>query len=406
VRRQFLLFVLAVAALGLLGWVIISRYAPAPPVYGGKTVKAWALQYGASKPTNRAAAGRAEAASALKALGSNAVPALVKLLGSSDSILRRAVWSHAGQLPAPLERFITRNIRPLEAAELQRAAARALGLIGPEAAAATPALSRALRAKEADVRYEAGLALGRIGGSGVDKLAAELTAPDPNVRYPAVVGLGEAQADLNLAVLALLEGLEDPHDGVRVAAGGSLSKLGTNVLPLVIRELESGTPARRRAAARAVGIVRTDRANVLPGLMKLARDPDPGLRLAGIGALGGQGLPSDRMIEAFSNALTDSVPEVRLAALYPLVQLGGRAAPAVPNLTACLSDPSATVRLWAARTLGGIGSPARPAVGALTGLAADPDVSVQAAATQALASIRDAPVSETPPDDDASGNNF
>ena len=400
-RRRFLLIGSAFVASGILAAIFIARYAPAPPVYEGKTVREWALQSVASGPQREA-----EAAVAFHALGSNAVPALAKLLGASDSILRRAIWAHAAQFPKPLQRFISRNIGAPQAALLQRAAARALGVIGPEAAAAVPALSRTIRAKEADVRYEAGLALGRIGGAGADQLAATLTAKDPNVRYPAVVGLGEARADLNLAVLALLQALGDPHDGVRIAAGGSLSKLGTNVLPLVIRELESGTPARRRAAARAVGIVRTDRASALPGLLKMARDPDSACRLAGIEALGGQGLPNDRMIEAFSNALTDSVPEVRLAAVFALVQLRGRAAPAVPNLTARLSDPSAPVRLWAARTLGGIGSPARPAVGALTGLAADPDASVQAAAGQALASIRDALASETPPDIDGSGTNF
>ncbi len=385
-------------ALGILAGIIIARYAPAPPVFGGKTVKAWALQNDAIMPRPvEAAALRLEAAAALHALGSNAVPALVKLLNASDSILRRAIWSHAGQLPAPLQRFIIGNIRPPEAALLQRAAARALGVIGPEAAAAVPALSRALRAKEADVRYEAGLALGRIGGAGVDELAAALTAEDPNVRYPAVVGLGEAHSDLNLAALALLQGLRDPNDGVRIAAAGSLSKLGTNVLPLVIRELESGTAVRRRAAARAVGIVRTDRANVLPGLMKMASDPDPGCRLAAIETLGGEGLPSDRMIEAFSNALTDSVPEVRLAAVSRLFQLRGRAAPAVSNLTICLSDPSSSIRLWAARTLGAIGPGAEPAVAALTALKADPEEPVRVAASEALASIAESQALESGP---------
>ncbi len=388
VRRRFLLIGLAVLALGILAGIIIARYAPAPPVFGGKTVKAWALQNDAIVPRPvEAAALRLEAAAALRTLGSNAVPALVKLLSASDSILRRALWSHAAQLPAPLERFITRTIRPPEAAVLQRAAARALAVIGPEAEAAVPALSRTLRAKEADVRYESGLALGRIGGAGVDELADALTAKDPNVRYPAVVGLGEVHSNLNLAVLALLQGLGDPNDGVRIAAGGSLSKLGTNVLPLVIRELESGTAARRRAAAKAVGIVRPARASVLPGLMKMARDPEWGCRLAAIEALGGQGVPNDAMIEAFSNTLTDSVPEVRLAAVFPLFQLRWRAAPAVPNLTACLRDPSASVRQWAARTLGAIGPSAEPAVAALKELKADPEESVRVAATEALANI-------------------
>jgi HEAT repeat protein len=388
--RRYLYIGLAVAGLGVLAGIIIARLAPAPPIYGGKTVKTWALQLNAPEPQRRD-----EAAAAFHALGSNAVPALVRLLRAKDSFLRKQLWQHAPQWPAPLQQIVLARVRAPEAVLHQRSAARALGVIGLEAAAAVPDLARALRAKDAEVRFESGRALGQIGTAGVGELAAALSVADPDVRYAAVCGLGEAQADRNMAVLALLQGIGDQSDGVRIAAGGSLSRLGTNVLPLVLRELESGTAARRLSASKAIGIVRPDRASVLPALFNLARDPDPACRLAAIQALGGQGIPNDKMVEAFSDALTDSVTEVRLAALYPLFQLRGRAAPAVPNLTACLSDPSPKIRQWSARTLGAIGAAAGPAVTALNGLAADPEQSVRSAASEAVASIAKGLVDES-----------
>ena len=139
---------------GVLAGILFSRPGPEARAYRGKSIKAWALQLNASSPP-----ARAEAAAAFTALGTNAVPGLVRLLEARDSFSRRGLLSLATKLPSRLRGRVLKWVRDPEARMVRSAAARALAVVGPGAEAAVPALARALRTDEAHVRWEAAAAL-------------------------------------------------------------------------------------------------------------------------------------------------------------------------------------------------------------------------------------------------------
>ena len=379
----------AVIGLAVIAGVLVSRLPPEARSYKGKSVHGWTLQAGSTDPRLRE-----EAASAFKALGSNAVPGLVRLLGYRDSWVRERLWALAPSSPTLIQQTVLKWLRPPQAAQIHLAAVRSLGTIGPEAAGAVPALAGELRAGDADLRWNAGMALANIGPAGVRGLTAALASPNSNVCYAAISGLGAAGPAAEAAVPALLPLLADPNDGLRIAAGGSLARIGTNALSWVIRELEAPNGTNRLCAAKALPILRPDRARVLPALFDMARDPEPGCRLVALQTLGVLGIPNDQMMEVFLHATADPANEVKLTAIPLLAQARWNLKPVVPRLIACLGDASAPVRETAARTLGTMGVAAKPAVPALEQSAADPDGTASAAAQDALSRIAKAEAAE------------
>src|SRR5882724_11820101 len=113
---------------------------PDAVIYNGKSLKDWALQMNASD-----AVSKGEATAEFRALGSNAVPGLIGLLRTKDSLLRKGIWAVAPKLPAPLKNMITAHVRPPEAVRIRSAAARSLAAIGSDAEGAVPTLAQMLR---------------------------------------------------------------------------------------------------------------------------------------------------------------------------------------------------------------------------------------------------------------------
>ncbi len=106
-------------------------------------------------------------------------------------------------------------------------AARALGRLGPQAKDAVPGLVTAVADENGHVRREAIIALGRIGGSaeaaGAPALLRALEDPDPEIRRAAATALGRVQAAA--ARPALTRHLADEDEAVRTAAQRAIEKL-------------------------------------------------------------------------------------------------------------------------------------------------------------------------------------
>src|SRR3954470_10300000 len=127
--------------------------------------------------------------------------------------------SRTDELPLP---ELVRRLKHPDTAD-RRAAAAALGRLGPKAGPAVPALAEALSDEDLYVRRLAALALGDIGAGG--------------------------------AVPALIEALGDEDEGARRRAAVALGEIGPEAAPALaaLRELrEEGGEAVREAAARAV----------------------------------------------------------------------------------------------------------------------------------------------------------
>src|SRR5438876_4919 len=116
----------AVVGLGALAVLLADRRSAVHAVFQGKSVKSWALQFYAPSSTLRD-----EAAGTFRTLGSNAVPALVHLLGTRDSFLRIQLRALTPKLPARARPFVGQVMRGPDAAMVRAAAARSLAAVGP-----------------------------------------------------------------------------------------------------------------------------------------------------------------------------------------------------------------------------------------------------------------------------------
>jgi HEAT repeat protein len=384
VKKRLVIAVILVGV-ALLAAVWIGRRSPELLVFQGKSVRDWALEYSA-QPSSRAEV----AASALQALGSNAVPGLVRMLGAKDSYLRRRLWAVGPALPVVVQRSLLKHVRPPNAARTRSAAAKALALMGPPARAAVPALARIMGKDEYLVRFSAAIALAHIGGPGIPVLAGYLTNNDVNVRYAAVSGLGESAPEAAAVAPELLKMVADPNDGVRVAAVGSFLKLGTNILPFLTHTMVNGNIPERRNAVRTFARMPVPWRQAVPPLLGMLQDPDPACRVQAMQRLSAFPALDTNMITAFIAGLADPEAEVRLAAIRGLGQARARGAPAVLNLAAFLNDPSPAVRQEAARALGAIGAPAEFALPELARLVGDKEAVVGTAAKEAMGKIEQA----------------
>jgi HEAT repeat protein len=152
----------------------------------------------------------------------------------------------------------------------RRVAAEKLGLLGPEAAPAVPALVAALADPDDDVRARAADALARVGGPAVWPLRRALADPRPQVRRGAATALGRNPGDPERSAAALAPLLSDPEPAVRLAALSALCSLGRapdGAGAVLAGVLEGGDDALRRQALE-----------VLPNLGPAARPALPAVR--------------------------------------------------------------------------------------------------------------------------------
>jgi hypothetical protein len=144
-------------------------------------------------------------ASALAAIGADAVPALTQVL--TDGEVREIERTTYGKLYPTV---------------------RALSKIGPAARMAVPALVRVLGDANRSVREEAVETLGVIGpdaSGAVVALMGVLTDPEWAVRTNAARALGQIGKAAEVAITALQKALDDTNQFVRKAAGEAIANI-------------------------------------------------------------------------------------------------------------------------------------------------------------------------------------
>jgi HEAT repeat protein len=216
-----------------------------------------------------------------------------------------------------------RALRSAGAPERRRAA-DALGLAGPAAREALPALAQALQDGDEAVRLNAAYALGALGGPAVPVLAEALrTTPEPLRRY-AGYGLSAAGAPAVEALTGLAQAPDEPARRAAVDALGDMGAAAAPAVPVLAGALRDESQWVRRQAAEALGT---------------------------IGAAGGPA------VEALAGALRDEQPFVRFNAALALARIGPAAAEAVPALAGTLADSDRYTRGWALLALRRIATP-------------------------------------------------
>src|SRR5260370_1816000 len=192
-KRGLTLAFLFVALTGGLVWMISRQ---AEPAYQGKPLSAWLAEFnGGPGDTNQAAF------VAFRELGTNAIPALLRIIESKDPPFQRLIL--ALNRMQSLVHFPAR-----EPWSLKWAASCALYALGTNAKPAFPALTNLLLRTNAAI-YRA-ISLAGMGSEGVPPLIAALTNQSPFIRSRAAFGLSWERSDLNVVVPALIARLSDP----------------------------------------------------------------------------------------------------------------------------------------------------------------------------------------------------
>lgn len=195
------------------------------------------------------------------------------------------------------------------------------------------------------------------GGPGLDALRrdpqvgaaldAALRAPEPAIRRMAISLIGKINP--NAASGELLDALDDPDPGVRMAALTGLTAVRRDdaLVPAIVGRLGDPDPGVRAAAVRTMGVM--DVGALSAALESLASDQDVSVRAAIAVALEDHpGAP-----ESVARLLADPSPDLRRAAIEAVAAVGGlhHAAKIAPALVGALDDPSTRVRSTAAGLL-------------------------------------------------------
>ncbi len=196
------------------------------------------------------------------------------------------------------------------------------------------------------LRACAAIALGRLAGEEVlSPLVIALQDDSIIVSRAAISALGDAR---NPQAIPHLKGILENKDkeelhAVTVKVLGEIG--GRDIMPTILRALESSNDLVRIRAALALGEFRTD--EIIPHFLKLLQDDNESLRAVAVSSLGLLG--DGRAVEPLIKALGDKTATVRAIAASSLGCLAdGRV---IPSLEKALGDSSEVVRKQAAAAL-------------------------------------------------------
>jgi rhamnogalacturonan endolyase len=219
------------------------------------------------------------------------------------------------------------------------AAARVLGLIGPEASGAVPALAGALPGSEWYSQVMIAWALGRMGPAAREAVPALVqvlqSSRDVWVKREVAVALGAIGPEAAAAREALQAALQDGNGFVRVAAATSLYQVARDNrgVPLLIEALKDPLIVGPRVAADALAELGEGARPALPALVATLQDPAVTARVAAARALW-RIARDDRGVPVLLEAQTSDQPEVKQTAretLGLIAEATGRTFPAPPE---------------------------------------------------------------------------
>ncbi|HXU74987.1 MAG TPA: hypothetical protein VN794_00390 [Methylomirabilota bacterium] len=431
-KRRRLIFVLAllVVVAGVGSWL----FGLWEPRYQGKSLSRWFVQYYTvydAENDETGSARRAEAAAAIRAIGTNAVPFLLKECFSNepDSAFRSNLLTSLRHLPAP---FSFPSYVRVE--YIRGAAAEALLEIRPPAEMILSKATNELAGTNRYPRYVALFLLGTIGPGaekGVPWLVRGLQSSDPNevvLSLRSIQNLGPAAQGALPELLGLLTNPPPTAwiqtDWLREHAAPALASLGTNAAPAipilkqlflaetnyhvrtiiasalcridpnettalvtVFEEMTcTNTPQARVATARFLGNLGVSAINTAPLLFGMLTDTNLDVSCAAAGALRKMGAVKAAVKKPLAKQLTDQDEEIRFHAAKTLVQFDP-ADPDALNVFIEIIRKRSNQSAAAIQELGTLGPSARLAIPVLREASHSDDRYVRGSATWALSSI-------------------
>lgn len=285
-RRGILLIALGAIIVAML---LTALWPSEEPEYQGKRLSAWLGVY-MNAPNNATA--EEQAADAVRHIGTNALPFLVKWMDYEQPKWRDKLANKLVRVPIPFARAV---VGPLLGAGRYRAGVAVLGfdILREEAAPAVPALAPMLRDWNSPHRaYRALFALTYVGKEGLPALLAVVTnqAAPARFRCDAARGISDPMMDLGTneiwVIRAILPCLKDTAVAGCIAQVLGVLKLAPEeVVPALTKCLRSPDNGARAQAANALGEFGTEASSAVPELLLAASHKDQFVRLAVTNAL-------------------------------------------------------------------------------------------------------------------------
>jgi HEAT repeat protein len=151
-------------------------------------------------------------------------------------------------------------------------AARALGMLGPAAVTAVPALIDAIEDEDVYVRKDAVRALARIGPEGAPAAFQAFNGDDLFLKDDAVWALGLVVNDLDGAIDLLISTLMSEDLGLRMAAAQALGNAGDKGVAPLIEALKEDDADLRLIIIESLGHIGSPAAAAVPALVNLWGD--------------------------------------------------------------------------------------------------------------------------------------
>jgi HEAT repeat protein len=278
----------------------------AEPVYKGKSLSQWAILTQWQGLDRQPSAEAREAMDAVRAIGAEGVPYLVKFI--------QPPWS-SSLLPG--------------------GAVESLKALGPVAKSAIPDLGRIVNQQpqtmnDESARTEAAIALSYLGPEAVPVLLTAATnAQGQHIQWEIIDDMANFGTNGAAAVPALVAWSRDPDDWVRLGALHALCSVAKSpevVLPVLAADLKDSSNLVRRDAAESLGALGKGDTNSLPLLLKALNDPDWQVRTGAIGGLGRLGEQRETVLPLIREKLHDENRIIRRCSAFALGDLGGKAA--------------------------------------------------------------------------------
>ncbi len=303
--------------------------------------------------------------SAAEPAGAEDLAALIKTLTTTDDSRTRVITIDAiatelrAGLPA-LDALVTALAD--EEPRVRWHAARAIGLIGHEAATAIPALVKLLddddpvavtqaaaaigHIREDDDRGEIPAADREIYAAAVDPLVAKLVHPDPRARRATVRALRQLATSRQDLLTAVSKQLGDADPAAVLPALHTLADMEEEAVPFLVEAL--GNPKSRYWAEVVLAEIGEEAATAVEPLAKVAADGPIEERVQAILALAAIGEPALAAAPQIRSALDSSDSSLRYVAAYALGKLRDKDAdPALEQAAAADDQFLASIASWA-----------------------------------------------------------
>ena len=233
--------------IGGITWLVLNLV-DSEPAYQGKYLSAWLLEYAESGEAE------SQAEVAIRAIGTNGIPVLVKWMGCKDSKLK-------AKLISMVRKQSLVKIRCYTDKECHLIARVSFGVLGSNAAPAVPALINLLQNNnDVDIQGETVMAFGRIGPAAIDAMPAIIACLHGTNHFaalfaPNTLALIHQQAEI--VVPALIRHLEESrqrpmHLQRTIKAIGDFGGEATAAIPAVTAYLEDPDEKTRSFATNAL----------------------------------------------------------------------------------------------------------------------------------------------------------